>query len=250
MSEQTETKLTGIVIRKTRFKETSLIIEIFSKESGKISILARGVRREKSQYFGLLEILNEVEFVLHKQSNSDLYIMKSSEFLHSYIHRVPFKTNLLMTASVEFIRQLIISEEDYLPLYELLIRYLEFIKTIRKNGIAIFWRFLLQSFNLLGISLNLDECAQCGKSDILFHSFYPIKSGFICNECSGKILSENTINLLKTSAEIFSKIYGIGNKLNDIEISKNTISQINRIFLLHLSEHFHKNFKFKSLDMY
>ena len=62
MSEQTETKLTGIVIRKTRFKETSLIIEIFSKESGKISILARGVRREKSQYFGLLEILNEVEF--------------------------------------------------------------------------------------------------------------------------------------------------------------------------------------------
>jgi DNA repair protein RecO (recombination protein O) len=250
MAEPRETKITGIVIRKTKFKDTSLIIEVFSIDSGKISILAKGIRKEKSKFAGLIELLNELEFVLHKQPGSDLYILKSTSLIRSYIFDVNFRTNLLMSASVEFIRQLIIPEEDYIPLYNLLLRYLEYIKEIKQNGIAIFWRFLLQSFNILGISLDLAECVHCGKSGILFYSFYPIKSGFICSECSNKILSENTVSISKEASELLSQIYGIGNKLYDIEISKNTIHQINRIFLLHLTEHFHKKFNFKSLKMY
>ncbi|NQV17735.1 MAG: DNA repair protein RecO [Armatimonadetes bacterium] len=239
---------TGIIFRKTPFKETSLILEVFTQEFSKISVIAKGIKREKSKDLGLTEILNELELVLHK--TNEWYILKSATLIKSHLFEVDFNKNILMQAAVEIYRQLIIPEEDSKKLYELLIKYFNYLKQVNINGIAIFWRFLLRVLTISGIELNVISCVNCKKQKTDFMGYYPQKNGFICKNCYRPVLKNSIIKISDEVTSIFSNIYQIGNILNKIEISKSTINQINKIFLIHLSEHFHKKFHLKSLELY
>ena len=55
------------------FKETSLIVEIFSKEFGRISLIAKGARRPKSALRGMLQSFQALGCCL-KKTNTNLYL--------------------------------------------------------------------------------------------------------------------------------------------------------------------------------
>ncbi len=128
-------------------------------------------------------------------------------------------------------------------------KYLKYIKTVKVNGIAIFWRFLLKLFIIMGIEFNISECVLCKKIDGL-KAYYPQKHGFICESCYRSALEKLVIRMTKEQSELFRNLKQIGKMLDEITITKESISQINKIFLIHLSEHFHKKFHLKSLEMY
>ena len=204
----------GIIFRKTPFKETSLILEIFTQEFGKISVMAKGIKREKSKDLGLTEILNELELVLHK--TNEWYILKSATLIKSHLFEVEFNKNILMQAAVEIYKQLIITEEDSKKLYELLIKYFNYLKQVNINGIAIFWRFLLRVFIISGIELNVTKCVNCKKQKTGLIGYFPQKNGFICKNCYRPVFDSSIIKIFDDVAFIFSNIYHIGNILDII----------------------------------
>jgi DNA repair protein RecO (recombination protein O) len=241
--------LEGIILRKVPFRETSIILDIFTNKLGIIPVMAKGIRKEKSKNAGLTEILNELELVLYKNPSSDWYIFKSAALTKAHLFEVDFKTSVLMQAAAEIYRQLIIPGEDAEKLYELFLKYLQFIPQVKKNGIAIFWRFLLRLFRLMGIEFNSTTCINCGnKGD--FIAYFPRKHGFICKKCFRPVYDDLVFEISGEQAELFYNINHIGNMLDKLQISKPTIQQINKILLLHLSEHFHKPFYLKSIELY
>ncbi len=241
--------LEGIILRKVPFRETSIILDIFTNKLGIIPIMAKGIRKEKSKNAGLTEILNELELVLYKNPSSEWYIFKSASLTRAHLFEVDFKTSVLMQAAVEIYRQLIIPGEDAEKLYELFIKYLQFIPQIKKNGIAIFWRFLLSLFRLIGIEFNSTTCINCGNIGD-FVAYFPQKHGFICKKCFRPVYDDLVFEISGKQAELFYNINHIGNMLDEIKISEKNIDQLNRIFLTHLSEHFHKKFHLKSIELY
>ena len=58
-------KTEGIVLKRRNFGEADRILTVFSKDRGKISILAKGVRRITSRRAGNVELLNRVSIFLH-----------------------------------------------------------------------------------------------------------------------------------------------------------------------------------------
>ena len=58
-------RVTGIVLKRSNFGEADKIVTIFTKEEGKIKVLAKGIRRLKSHRAPHLELFNLVELVLH-----------------------------------------------------------------------------------------------------------------------------------------------------------------------------------------
>ncbi len=243
-------KTSGVVLRKTPFKETSLIVELFTQHLGRISVIAKGVRKEKKAEGGLLDILNELDLVLHKNPQSSMFIVVSAELIRSWYRDIDFNNGLLLQACIEVFRQLEMQREDILPLYDLMIKYFNYIHKKRKNGIAIFWRLLIRILNIYGIDIDVSNCIKCGRKTDDLTAFFPQKNGFICNKCYLPAYEESTLRISGKSAEVLSKIMFIGNIMEDMEISNETTSQINKIFLLHLSEHFHQNFHLKSLELY
>lgn len=58
-------KTEGIVLKRRNFGEADRILTIFSQDRGKISVLAKGIRRITSRRAGNVELLNRVAIFLH-----------------------------------------------------------------------------------------------------------------------------------------------------------------------------------------
>ncbi|MDA3814393.1 MAG: DNA repair protein RecO, partial [Candidatus Cloacimonetes bacterium] len=173
-----DVKTIGIIIKKVNFRETSIILDVLTPEYGVISIMAKGARSAKSKSIGHLEILNELELNLYRNPSSDWYIYKSSSLLEAHLFDINFHTGILMQAAVEIIKQIIIPVEDSQAIYKLLQTYLHYIRTVDKNGIAIFWRFLLKLFRIIGIEFDISNCVECSQRKQFF-AYFPQKHGFI-----------------------------------------------------------------------
>ena len=119
---------------------------------------------------------------------------------------------------------------------------------MKKNGIAIFWRFLLKLFKIVGITFNVTHCVECSKRKH-FKAYFPQKHGFICEDCYRPVYDEQLFKLNSNVSDLISKLNNIGNYIEEIIIPETTIKQINKIFLIHLSEQFYKKIHLKSIEL-
>ena len=173
----------------------------------------------------------------------------SVDVIKNHLYGIDFNTSLLMQAATEIIRQLHIPLEDYAQIYKLMHSYLTYVPGIKKNGVAVFWRFLLRLMIILGIELDTDRCVICNKTKQLYSAFSIQSHGLICDDCFRPSLSEAWSKPQEITF-IMKNIKKIGNFLEDIELNQLSIKQINKLFLDHLEEHFHKKFYLKSLHIY
>ena len=60
-------KTEGIILSEIRYKETSKILKVYTKKLGKISILAQGAYRPKSQLIATTQPFSQVEFHLRAE---------------------------------------------------------------------------------------------------------------------------------------------------------------------------------------
>ncbi|MBI3558791.1 DNA repair protein RecO [Candidatus Gottesmanbacteria bacterium] len=65
-------KVEGIVLARRNFSEADKIITLFTREQGKIKVVAKGIRRIKSRRAPHLELFNHVFLVLRKGKTFDL----------------------------------------------------------------------------------------------------------------------------------------------------------------------------------
>lgn len=54
----------GIIIKRTNFREADRVITLFTRSSGKVAVLAKGIRRSSSRRLGSLELFNHVRAYL------------------------------------------------------------------------------------------------------------------------------------------------------------------------------------------
>jgi len=71
----------GYILHVKDFSETSLIAEVFSKELGKVSLIAKGAKKPKSKFFGALQTSNKVRVCL--SGRSDLKTLIEVELITS-----------------------------------------------------------------------------------------------------------------------------------------------------------------------
>lgn len=65
-------KVEGIIIKRRNFGEGDKIITLFTRECGKLDILAKGIRRISSRRGPSMELFNHVEVVLHRGKFLDI----------------------------------------------------------------------------------------------------------------------------------------------------------------------------------
>ena len=75
-------KTFGYVMRRTNYGEADRILNIITPE-GKITAIAKGVRKSKSKLAGGIEIFSLIDFVIH-QGKSDFGIVTSAKMLNYY----------------------------------------------------------------------------------------------------------------------------------------------------------------------
>ncbi len=179
-------KTEGIVLKSLKYGDSSNIFTLYTRDFGKIKLLAKGIKRRKSRtpplgYFSLSEI------VFYKREKSELHLLSSGETLKNFSGLGKSLNRFSWASAVtELLDQLISGEEPNQRIFNLSLKTLSRMESMDESDLEkIFWGFALKLFSNLGYKPRLDTCVRCGKEikeEEVFLS--PERGGVICHHCT------------------------------------------------------------------
>lgn len=155
----------GIVIRHLRHGESSLILTVFSRDFGKISLMAKGVRgTRKLGTASSLELLSEAQFVYYRKQGRDLQMFKEAASLHPHLGlRSDLALMSIGSAVVELLARCLREEDPHKDLYESASATLSALDAKPVSPLPPLWQFELDLFYSLGFGLQVQVCAETGQ---------------------------------------------------------------------------------------
>jgi DNA repair protein RecO (recombination protein O) len=190
----------AIVLRTVNYSETSIIATLYSKESGKIALIAKGARKPKSPFAAQLEPMNILHINYFHKDTRNIQLLKNSSFLENSMGIRENFDSLNYGLTVVEILDKLIQENDIDPIiFRLSIRTLSALRSAQINFNIVFSFFILQLLVRLGFMPELNKCCNCS-GNLETAKFDEHRGELICKNCihEGKInFSSRTINLLK-----------------------------------------------------
>lgn len=117
----------GIVLARQNFSEADRILVIFTRKYGKISLIAKGVRKPKSRKRGSLEIFSYIKFSASKGKGLDL--IEEVEVIDSFqTIRKDLKKVSVAYFLIEVVGRLTQEGEKNEALFRLILKYLNGLK--------------------------------------------------------------------------------------------------------------------------
>lgn len=148
----------GIILKRIKYSDTSVIIHILTADHGKVSVIVNGVRKAKSRmnasYF---QPMNLIQFSFFKKNNSTLYRIK--EVAMSYYYQ---QLNLdILRGSMgvylaEIVQRSVREKEDYPNLYAFLKSWYQYLDAGEDVGMIHIWA-LIQISKILGFGIGNDQ---------------------------------------------------------------------------------------------
>ena len=149
----------GIVLRRSRFSDTSLITGWLTRGSGKIKTIAKGAFRPKSPFLGKLDLFFHCELLWAQSRKTDLHVLRELKVLETFPHiRVTYLQTLAASYFAELIDEATEPEHPVADLYQLLLRALTYLnqRLPDQRGVLFFEAELCKS---LGVEAENDEMA-------------------------------------------------------------------------------------------
>ncbi len=181
-------KSKGIVLRSIRYGEADRILDLYTRDAGLISAIAKGIRRTRSRFGGRLEPLSCVEFMAYRGRNLDT--ITQAEVLRSF-HGVREDLARFEAAGdmVGGVRALSGGDEADRRVFNLLYHALDALEGRESDFRAVEAAFSLKLATLAGYAPQLDACMGCGgeidEIDVgAGHPYFaPNLGGLLCPGC-------------------------------------------------------------------
>ena len=157
-------KTEAIVLRSRKFRETSSILALYSKEFGKISVIAKGARARGNKFGSSLQPLGHVAAVLYKHEGRDLHLLSQCDTISRFHHLAEDLDKFASAMSVvEMLEHVAHGEQRNDQLFNLTLAVLRAIENAPAGPGAIQLFFELHLSDLLGFKPNFHTCLSCGK---------------------------------------------------------------------------------------
>jgi DNA repair protein RecO (recombination protein O) len=192
----------AIVLSRSRFGETSLIVSLFTLGRGPVRCLAKGARKPKNRFGSCLEPTNHVHAVYYRKEGRDLHLLSGADLLTPY---PGIRVSLLRLAyGYAILGTLIGLKREETPAENLFRLALDALREIEVEGEELLepalWGFLLSALADAGYRPEFERCVVCGSAaDGARVRFDPRGGGLLCaKHASGGIaLSEETVRTLR-----------------------------------------------------
>jgi DNA repair protein RecO (recombination protein O) len=171
------------VLRSLRYGEADRILHIYTPERGRLSAIAKGVRRAKSRFGGRLEPFFRLRLVLH-EGRSEILTVTSAETVAGHARLREHAAALDGAArACDAVGRLFADGEPHRGVYHLLANELALLdaepaRASRGNALAFRLKLLLAA----GFAPQLAACAGCGEAGHLV-GFSGAAGGVVCPAC-------------------------------------------------------------------
>lgn len=183
-------KSPGLILKKVPFSDSSLILKVFTRESGLITLMAKGAKRQKSKFHGLLDFFTLDQFIYPEKSKTDIHILMEAGLIRDFprLKADPARQSLGHVFMELYLKYMSEPEQSH-PHYELLLERLEQLDEASGPGfdpVLHLCDFLLGLCALSGFSPQFTECVQCGRKAEGFRvRLDPDLGGPVCAACGG-----------------------------------------------------------------
>lgn len=192
----------AVVLRSYPLSEADLILVLYSREHGKIRVVAKRARRIKEQFAGCFTSLSHLKISFFERENRELSYLKATDLIESFFElQSDFDFQAASAYVVEVVDALLPEHEPNSRVFRLLVAMFR----ARKKGVLaseILPYFNLWILRLSGICPTMDRCVLCARSltEIGGRFFYEEKKTY-CSRCrtrSGHFISPEVARLLES----------------------------------------------------
>ena len=226
-------KTEAIVLRSIRYGEADRVVHVYTPQRGRLSVIAKGVRRAKSRFGGRLEPFFRLQLVLY-EGRSDLLTVTAAETVHPYARLRQDGAALDGAArACDAVGRLFAVGEPHEGVYHLLANLLALLdaepaRATRGSALAFRLKLLLAA----GFAPQLAACAGCGDAEHVV-GFSGAAGGVVCPACEASAfpLGEEAHTFLVTA---------LGRPLSGApDASPRALAQAERAILETLEHHAH-----------
>jgi DNA repair protein RecO (recombination protein O) len=173
----------AIVLRSLRYGEADRILHLYTPMRGRVSAIAKGVRRTRSRFGGRLEPFSLVDLQLH-EGRSDLLTVTGADTIRSHAHLRDAAAALDAAGrACDAVARLFESGDPHPEVFHLLGNELRLLEdepamATLANQLA----FRLKLLVAAGFGPQLSACASCGEREHLV-GFSGAAGGVVCEAC-------------------------------------------------------------------
>ncbi|MBE7025191.1 MAG: DNA repair protein RecO [Ruminococcaceae bacterium] len=174
-------KTTGIVIRTSHGKNSSLALSVLSPDMGKISVWARGARSHKNPMHSACTLLSYGEFILLPRG--EMYSLTAASPIRSFYHLREDVEKLSFAVYFAELAGLVSGEgTEAEEAVRLLLNTLHYLEQDLKEPTDLKVMYELRLMCAAGFMPHTENCMLCGDEDAAV--FSPAEGGLLCTDCS------------------------------------------------------------------
>jgi len=234
----------GFILKKSNLREADQIFTVFTKDFGKIKILARAIRKIKSKLRSRADLfyLSELEFIQGKTYKTLTNVIALNKFKDIMNDLDRIENIQKIADSLDY---LVYKEEKDKQIWDLLNEALE--RLSNKPGLSvpisrayyiIYHYFLWNLLSTLGYQIDLYNCIACEKKlSPLKLYFSPDEGGILCSNCSDRAKKKIEISpeIIKILRIFQKKDWNILSKLKIQNSQKEQLESISELNLRSLA---------------
>jgi DNA repair protein RecO (recombination protein O) len=173
----------AVVLRSLRYGEADRILHLYTPMRGRVSAIAKGVRRTRSRFGGRLEPFSHVDMQLH-EGRSDLLTVTGADTIRAHA-RLRDHAAALDTAgrACDAVARVFESGDAHPEVFHLLCNELRLLEEDAASAtLANQLAFRLKLLVAAGFGPQLSACAACGEREHLV-GFSGAAGGVVCEAC-------------------------------------------------------------------
>lgn len=173
----------ALVIGQMDYKEKSKILQVFTRDLGKISVMAQGAHGPRSKYFSSTNLFNIASYDLNK--GKSFYYLRDAELIESNSF-ITGSLDLVIAGNLvlELLTKALQDQAREEKVYDLTLNFFANLKADPAKAYPRLLAYLLKFNSFLGFQPDLRACLSCGKTKADAYYIFPDMGGFVCSACS------------------------------------------------------------------
>lgn len=235
----------GIVLREIRYKDTSKILTIYTKQHGKIAAMARGAYKPRSGLIANTQLFSHNEYEMYKGKNfhyiNQGHVIDSFYSIREQMERVAYGYYML-----EMIDKSLEEEQKSEKLFLLLKKGLSILSNLEEDFLKFIVGYELKFISFLGYRPVIEKCVMC-QGKLNSRSKFSIRNGgLICTHCFSQ--DPTAMNIDRNIYYAIEKfLYTKLEDVSKIDITESSLSKLHNILIEYILYNIDRK-KFNSLN--
>ncbi len=236
----------AIVIKAIKHKEYDLILVLFTRKLGKVSVVAKGARKSKSSLLSCSQIFTYGNYTLRRRG--DMYILSQGDVIKSF-YNLAYNLDAFTYAThiTAILNNNLLEHQKNDRIFKLYAHTLKYLSENEYSEELLSRIFELKFLDYIGMKPQISVCVTCGSKNFDNAMFNVFEGGVVCENCSKKYLENIKIDIttLRFMEYILSRDI---NNISNISVSKYVQYQLNNILKKYLLAYM-DNINFRAIDM-